>query len=291
MIECNPSDSARFLRQLFGHYSTGWIEIRSMNKVTGAIKRDWYQLPYDLVGDRLNAIAQHCASMAYRKFDVYVGVCPRVEPSGPGRKSGRDAVAEAGVVWVDVDRKVNGATIELLDSFDIIVESGNGWHAYRRLEKLRPMKFERDRKEFEAQLKTFANHTLIGLDNVANVDRILRVAGTLNWKNTADPKPVQLLKCAGLKAMNAPSRWKPWFDNPRLDALLVSAENGKLGRATPRIKIPSGRHIDDLDCAVVGLFTNMQRAKTNPFWEFAVEMAREDLPYILDYFDGRNENG
>jgi hypothetical protein len=219
-----------------------------------------------------------------QRYDVYVGVCPRFEPAGPGRKSGKDAVHQVGVVWVDLDKKVNGASLDLLEEADIIVDSGNGWHGYRLLEKVRDVIYPRDKKDIEVLIRRYADTLLPGTDSVANVDRILRVPGTLNHKG--EPKPVTLVKCPGIRFTQRKSRWEPWFQDERLDALLASAEQGLLGIAKPRIKCPEGRIIDDLDCAVVGLYQCLKVAEKKESWAFAIDMAKEDLPKILEHLYG-----
>lgn len=286
LAECKPAEVIQFLKAMYSHYSAGFVEIRSISRIEAPIRRDWLRLPDDLQPKKIVNLAQHCCNLAYQKYDVYVGVCPRANIAYPGQKSGREAVHQVGIVWVDLDNKVTGSSEELLSDCDIIVTSGNGWHGYKKLTNIRDVSRERDRKSVETNIRLFAEHICRGTDNVANVDRILRVAGTLNWKDKANPKPVRLLKCPGIKPAEAESRWHPHFNDKRLDALLASAEAGLLGRATPRIYTPNGGIIDDLDTAVVGLWENLQRAKTNPWWNFAVTMAEVDLPCIIAHVYG-----
>lgn len=286
LAECNPSEVIQFLKALYSHYSNGVVEIRSISRIDAPIRRDWIRLPDDLQPKKIVNIAQHCCNLAYQHYDVYVGVCPRISVAYPGQKSGRDAVHNVGVAWIDLDDKVVGSSQELLDNCEIIVASGNGWHGYKRLSAVRDVSRERDRKTVEANIRLFAEHIIRGTDNVSNVDRILRVAGTVNWKDKSNPKLVRLLKCPGIKPAEQKSRWESPFTDERLDALLASAQAGLLGRATPRIHTPNGGIIDDLDTAVVGLWENVQRAKTNPWWNFAVTMAEVDLPCILKHVYG-----
>ena len=284
MNQCVPEQAMQFLSALFKHYKQGYIEIRSISREDKPIRRDWIEIPYGLKPENLRKTAMHCCNLAMQRYDVYVGVCPRFEPAGPGRKSGKDAVHQVGVVWVDLDKKVNGASLDLLEEADIIVDSGNGWHGYRLLEKVRDVIYPRDKKDIEVLVRRYADTLLPGTDSVANVDRILRVPGTLNHKG--EPKPVTLVKCPGIRFTQRKSRWEPWFQDERLDALLASAEQGLLGIAKPRIKCPEGRIIDDLDCAVVGLYQCLKVAEKKESWAFAIDMAKEDLPKILEHLYG-----
>ena len=126
MNQCVPEQAMQFLSALFKHYKQGYIEIRSISREDKPIRRDWIEIPHGLKPENLRKMAMHCCNLAMQRYDVYVGVCPRFEPAGPGRKSGKDAVHQVGVVWVDLDKKVNGASLELLEEADIIVDSGNG---------------------------------------------------------------------------------------------------------------------------------------------------------------------
>ena len=129
-----PTDAGQaiaFLRHLFKPYSDGFIEIRPLSKVKPHANRTTYRLPHCLKGEEGQALTQHIMSLAMRGYDVYVGVCPRVAPEGPGRKLGKDAIEQVGVVWIDLDAKVPGSSQALLDGCDIVVSTGNGWHGYK----------------------------------------------------------------------------------------------------------------------------------------------------------------
>ena len=189
-----------FLRHLFKPYSDGFIEIRPLSKHKPHANRTTYRLPECLKGEAGQALSQHIISLAMRGYDVYVGVCPRVAPEGPGRKLGKDAIEQVGAVWVDLDSKVSGASSQvLLETCDIVVSTGNGWHGYALTKSVSKVTTARDRTTLETRIRHWANGLLPGTDNVSNVDRILRVPGTLNWKNPEAPKPVTLLKGGGIK--------------------------------------------------------------------------------------------
>jgi len=276
-----------FLRHLFKPYSDGFIEIRPLSKHKPHANRTTYRLPECLKGEAGQALSQHIISLAMRGYDVYVGVCPRVAPEGPGRKLGKDAIEQVGAVWIDLDAKVPGSSQALLDSCDIVVSTGNGWHGYKLNAKVVTVSNQRDRTTLEARMRQWANHIILGTDNVQNVDRILRVPGTINWKDVDNPKPVTLIKGGGIKPTYKESLLVRHLGDARLDALLASAKQGQLGRAEPRIRHASGRITDLLDVFMLEAEEACQAFETNPAWEYRLDIVKADLPEILEYYFGR----
>jgi len=273
-----------FLRHLFKPYSDGFIEIRPLSKVKPHANRTTYRLPHCLKGDEGQALTQHIMSLAMRGYDVYVGVCPRVAPEGPGRKLGKDAIEQVGAMWVDLDAKVPGSSEALLNNCDIVVSTGNGWHGYKVAPSPARVSSTRDRTAIEAKVRSFANSILTGTDNVSNVDRILRVPGTLNWKDVDNPKPVVLLKGGGIKPTYKESLIVRHLGDARLDALLASAKQGQLGRAEPRIRHASGRITDLLDVFFLEAEEACVAFEKDERWEYRLNIVRADLPEILEYY-------
>ena len=273
-----------FLRHLFKPYSDGFIEIRPLSKVKPHANRTTYRLPHCLKGEEGQALTQHIMSLAIRGYDVYVGVCPRVAPEGPGRKLGKDAIQQVGAMWVDLDAKVPGSSQALLDTCDIVVSTGNGWHGYKVAPSPARVSSTRDRTAIEAKVRSFANSILVGTDNVSNVDRILRVPGTINYKDPDNPKPVVMLKGGGIKPTYKESLIVQHLGDVRLDALLASAKQGQLGRAEPRIRHASGRITDLLDVFFLEAEEACQAFETDSRWEYRLNIVRADLPEILEYF-------
>lgn len=273
-----------FLRHLFKPYSDGFIEIRPLSKVKPHANRTTYRLPHCLKGEEGQALTQHIMSLAMRGYDVYVGVCPRVAPEGPGRKLGKDAIEQVGAMWVDLDAKVPGSSESLLNNCDIVVSTGNGWHGYKVAPSPARVSTTRDRTAIEAKVRSFANSILTGTDNVSNVDRILRVPGTINWKEPNNPKPVVMLKGGGIKPTYKESLIVKHLGDERLDALLASAKQGQLGRAEPRIHHASGRITDLLDVFFLEAEEACQAFEKDERWEYRLNIVRADLPEILEYF-------
>ena len=277
-----------FLRHLFKPYSDGFIEIRPLSKHRPHANRTTYRLPECLKGEEGQALSQHIISLAMRGYDVYVGVCPRVAPEGPGRKMGKDSIEQVGAVWVDLDNKVSGASSEvLLNTCDIVVSSGNGWHGYKILTSPKLCKSARERTTLEYRIRDFADKLLPGTDNVANVDRILRVPGTLNWKDKDNPKPVQLIKGGGIKPTYKQSLLVEMLGDERLDALLASAKAGELGHVVPMIRHASGRFTGCLDTFFLEAEQACVKAKADARWSFLLDIVRADLPEIMEHYFGR----
>lgn len=273
-----------FLRHLFKPYSDGFIEIRPLSKVKPHANRTTYRLPHCLKGEEGQALTQHIMSLAMRGYDVYVGVCPRVAPEGPGRKLGKDAIEQVGAMWVDLDGKVPGSSEALLNNCDIVVSTGNGWHGYKVAPTPARVSSTRDRTAIETKVRSFANSILTGTDNVSNIDRILRVPGTINWKEHDNPKPVVMLKGGGIKPTYKQSLIVQHLGDERLDALLASAKQGQLGRAEPRIRHASGRITDLLDVFFLEAEEACQAFEKDERWEYRLNIVRADLPEILEYF-------
>jgi hypothetical protein len=278
-----------FLRHLFKPYTDGYIEIRPLSKHNPIhANRTTYRIPECLKGEAGKALSQHIISLAMRGYDVYCGVCPRAAPEGPGRKLGKESIEQVGTVWIDLDNKVPGASSQaLLDTCDLVVSSGNGWHGYKMLSSPKLCKSVKERTTLEYRIRDFADKILPGTDNVANVDRILRVPGTINWKDPDNPKPVTLLKGGGMKPTYKESLVVAEFGDDRLDAMLASAKAGELGHASPMIHHASGRYTGCLDTFFLELEQACVKSKLDARWSFLLAIVRADLPEIMDYYFGR----
>lgn len=134
-----------------------------------------------------DAIRQQEGSQA----DVFFGVLPR--------GSGGEPVGPIRYLWADLDDKLGGrgAVISAaLPTADIIVDSGNGLHAYWRLTE--PMEFTTEMKSiFQRCLGAFQQKIMPGCDNTSDPARILRVPGTKNYKDPENPKEVRLIYVRG----------------------------------------------------------------------------------------------
>ena len=285
-LATDAGQAIAFLRHLFKPYQDGFIEIRPLSKHKPHANRTTYRLPHCLKGEEGQALTQHIISLAIRGYDVYVGVCPRAAPEGPGRKLGKDSIEQVGAVWIDLDAKVPGSSQGLLDNCDIVIHTGNGWHGYTMLPAVANCRNTKDRTAIESKIRSWQNSIILGTDPVGNVDRILRVPGTINWKEPDNPKPVTLLKGGAMRPIHKVSLLVRHLEDERLDALLASAKQGQLGRAVPRIRHASGRITDLLDVFFLEAEEACMAFESNPAWEYRLNIVRADLPEVMEYYFG-----
>jgi hypothetical protein len=173
----------------------------------------------------------------------YFGPAPRKQKRGTD-----DSVSETRCLWADVDAKCfEGGKEEAYKTVSdlgpltpsIIVDTGNGYHAYWLLEE--PMGKHEARDWMESLRFAISPK----LDNVSNPSRILRVPGTQNLKNN-DPKLVKIIDFEPDRLFNSeifeqytvkPSK-KPKIPQKQIDDIdpVTMALEGtipKSGRGTP----------------------------------------------------------
>lgn len=125
------------------------------------------------------------------RMDVYFGVLPRTRMQG--RAS--DTVDTTDLLWADFDAKNYLGKTGAASAFSeishmrltphIIVDSGNGYHAYWLLDQ--------DYSFAEAQRVMKGIEYVHKADHCSDQARILRVPGTLNFK-TNPPHPVRIVR-------------------------------------------------------------------------------------------------
>lgn len=167
-----------FLSAIWGSLDDKFGELRLMKdgKVTSQWEVSTQQAEEDAV------------VLASRGFDVYYGVLPRLERIGGG-----DSVPDqADVMWADFDGKAFSdkagafrALAKIAPEPQIVVDSGNGYHAYWLMDDIYPF------AQLREVMKGF--HLIAGADKTYDKSRILRVPGTLNYK-TDPPNPVRILR-------------------------------------------------------------------------------------------------
>lgn len=280
-MDVDKAAASAFFVSLFGVYTDGWIEYRALGP-NETIRRGAYRLPYCLTGADHVSMVDQLTGLSVMGFDVYVGVLPRTAPPGPGNPSGRKAVETVGTAWIDLDAKVDGADASMLDDMDIVVSSGNGWHGYKLVHPPTKVTSDKDRKKIETKLRAWCLQVCPGVDNVSDLARILRVPGTVNFKDRANPKRVELIKSTASSVYKTAriNRWHPWFHFGPLEDVLTQAQNGLLGKASPTLWLPSGRPVSDLDGCVVGHWDNCMEARRVGDL-FRPVLAWLDMPHIL----------
>jgi len=168
----------------------GYIETREIG-VVGDVESS-----YHASVESAAKVGEHRASNPV-DANIYFGVCPRSE-----RKGDKSAVRLVHMLWADLDAKdCLGGKPEALDRLrqyhprpTIIVDSGNGYHAYWRLKKLITIGGPESVAFVERHLKVLAQ--TLGADaKSAELARILRVPGTLNLKNFPEAVRVTIVEC------------------------------------------------------------------------------------------------
>jgi Protein of unknown function (DUF3631) len=129
--------------------------------------------------------------------DIWMGCGLRAEPSANGgRGTDRDVVAIPGL-WADIDERP-ADVIDALNALEcppsVLVESGHGVHAWWLLDELWTFADDDDRVEARTLLRrlhAFLRTHVWKVDAVHDLARVLRVPGTLNYKQSP-PAPVVL---------------------------------------------------------------------------------------------------
>ena len=159
------------------------------------------------------AQAADFAAAAGRERDVYVGVGLSAADHGPVRRCASEEIAGLGALWTDLDLKSEAhqkplpATIPDAMSIippamppSILVSTGNGVHPWWLLKE--PAIFESEEERRDAARLATRWHTMLRLnsaargwayDRLSDLARVLRVPGTLNYKDPANPKEVTVL--------------------------------------------------------------------------------------------------
>ena len=214
------SQAVTFLSWLFEPYVDGFVEIRTMNQ--GKVQMRFWELPR--TEEDWNGIGEACIQWSDAGEDVYVGVLPR------WRKGGRDNdVHTAGVLWCDIDDLDGLDQIATLDKVTVAVRSGKGLHCYRRLKTTGIGTKPTEQRDFIQLLERW----MLTLSSAADIkcknpSRILRVPGTLNWKNREAPRLVELAKFPpeASRIVEETTSTHPWGDE--WSRLLIAAKAGDL---------------------------------------------------------------
>ena len=126
-------------------------------------------------------------------FNIYMGVLPRTREQGT-----KDAISYITCLWADLDKKKLGDKENILDTLgqfpirpSMVLDSGNGCHAYWLLEEPVLLPDEAAQKSAEAILLGVQKWLIS--DHVQDVSRILRLPGFKNVKKPEEPLPVVLL--------------------------------------------------------------------------------------------------
>ena len=186
----------QFLTELF--LPDELVELRFIESwVSGGKKRSRVVRSAEwLRRDEIVAQQLELAEFARReRANVYFGVCPRTRRGD----SHDEQIQIVRCLWADVDDVTASEAHERWDSArvpspSIVVNSGSGIHGYWLLD--RDIRSPEERSRITAMLPRF--YRSFGGDHVQNLSRILRVPGTVNFKdarNGRPSRPCTLLSC------------------------------------------------------------------------------------------------
>lgn len=195
----------RFLERLYGNRASDCFNLWT--------KQD--KRTYSFQIENRREIAIKALSLSEQRMDVYFGVGLHSEKPPIGKRGASEAVTAIPGLWFDMDVKGDGHSkkelpasideaLKFLKSLDkkpnLVVNTGGGLHAYWVFEKPYQIVDVRDREKCHYISKNFQDSIIArgndygwDLDNTADLARILRLPGTLNWKQDT-PRPVFVLE-------------------------------------------------------------------------------------------------
>ena len=192
----------RFLNTLFQKIGEDkFIELRCipLNQGQGA------PIQYFFAKGEIDSLVSMAEALDKSKsYHICIGVLPRNQRSS----GGADNVSCLQTLWIDVDAK-NVSLNELyaaIEKFEvepsIIVSSGHGYHCYWLLNEAHNMNKDQI-KEIASKL-----HKATNADKTFDASRVLRLPGTTNYKNMAQPELCRVLKNTGkLYALQDITSW------------------------------------------------------------------------------------
>ena len=158
------------------------------------------------------------ASLArHERANVYFGVCPR-----PKQGDGCDkCIATVRCIWCDIDNVTVQDAIDRWDAAQIpqpsiVVNSGYGVHGYWLLD--RDLTSREERFQLTAMMRVF--YESFGGDHVQNVSRLMRLPGTLNYKDRRNGRrPSRCTLCTCKPDLRYPlDAFMPWVKQAHEEA-------------------------------------------------------------------------
>jgi len=178
------SREAVFLQNLYGDcFDAGrLLELRCVNRHADQAEQKFFSSVEEFLNVTRTQIPE---------WDYYFGINPRDSRNGT-----TDAVTHASCVWADLDWKSfeggQEEAIKRIKNFPlgptVVVESGNGFHVYWLFKE--PEELE-DIDSFRRTVKGVQK--ILGSDKVDDLPRVLRVPGTLNYKDLKHVLPCKII--------------------------------------------------------------------------------------------------
>jgi hypothetical protein len=191
--ENQDRDSLRIMEALYGPYfskNKGLIEIRFIEKPSGKCFSNFYHHFSDINDDVLSEL---------RKLNIRHNIYFGVNPRALSKRKKQDDIENVVCLWADLDGKdfQNGKedAFQSIKEFspkpNIIVDSGNGYHAYWIL-KEPIINVDDDMRLLFKQVLSGVIRTLHADSHAINLDRIMRLPGTYNIKKE-DPLECKII--------------------------------------------------------------------------------------------------
>jgi len=217
----------------------------------------------------------------------------------------RTNVESLKALWFDIDFKGKDGTIVYPDVLtaaaalkafskatqipmpSVLVGTGNGMHAYWPLEQ--PVLLERWQRLADALKAAAIEHkAVLTIDPTCPADacRVLRPIGTSNWKDPANPKPVQLLHSSGkvFGYDELEGFLMPWIGKARVygsggAAVAQSVDTSGYGELTgglaPRNEVPSRFDTIIKHCGVARMIAESHGEKCpEPLWTGSLQLLK-----------------
>src|SRR5215469_13769119 len=187
-----------WLQLLYGRHDTGWVNLFSVEAEAGRRHVEWAPV------DNLKALGPSIERLG-EKGDLWFGVAPRLNRLDGGARGGISECESIPALWLDIDiagpahRLPNlpltkNVVVALMDRFPFpptaVVHSGYGMQPWWRLkEPLPAAEAVPLLMRWQVTWERIATEAGVHIDNVSNLDRVMRLPGTFNFK-LGRPVPV-----------------------------------------------------------------------------------------------------
>lgn len=174
------TEATTFLGLLFEPHEV--IEFRTKDTGRGYVSSSWF------TASESHRIGVALGVWGDTRCHVWVGVCPRPKVGSSHPDQGR-------VLWCDLsagatfEEAIRSAVEAGIPEPTLVVNSGNGWHLYWVLDGLYPV------ADLSPALRFL--HGKLPTDNTHDTTRVMRLPGTVNYKNPDDPKPCYVHRNTG----------------------------------------------------------------------------------------------
>lgn len=152
------------------------------------------------------------------RYNIYFTVNPTIRPmSGQSIKAKKTDIRALKALHVDIDPRVGedfaaerDRAVRVLQNFNppasIIIDSGNGFQGFWLLEEEQPVDGQEERA---VELERYSQHIALKLtaDNCHNIDRIMRLPGTINLPGKTKLKKGRVPVLASLFSANWEARY------------------------------------------------------------------------------------